>query len=361
MINYIVNWYKDKFSDPHVVSLTLLMLLSFLVLTFFGNLLMPIIVSVALAFLLEPSVRGLGNFGLSRNKSVVMVMLAFTGVSLATMLGLMPLLWQQTSNLVAEVPDMLVKGNEFLVTLPQKYPDIIKTEQIDGIINTIRSEIVLIGQTILQASLNSISDVVALIIYLILVPIMVFFFLKDKKTMMESAKRFLPKESRLTSQVGKEMHQQIHNYIRGKVVEIMIIGFLSMITFWLLDLRYAILLGALVGLSVLVPYVGATVVTIPVVLVGLFQWGATPEFGYVMLAYAIIQIFDGNILVPLLFSEAVNLHPVAIIIAVIIFGGLWGFWGVFFAIPLATLVKAVINAWPNSAIEQNDQTSKAQA
>jgi putative permease len=67
-----------------------------------------------------------------------------------------------------------------------------------------------------------------------------------------------------------------------------------------------------------------------------------------MLAYGIIQIIDGNVIVPLLFSEAVNLHPVTIIIAVILFGGLWGFWGVFFAIPLATLVKAVINAWSST-------------
>ncbi len=96
----------------------------------------------------------------------------------------------------------------------------------------------------------------------------------------------------------------------------------------------------------LVPYVGATVVTFPVMLVALFQFCLTSDFGYVMLAYGIIQALDGNVIVPLLFSEAVNLHPVIIIIAVIFFGGLWGFWGVFFAIPLATLVKAVINAWP---------------
>jgi len=65
-----------------------------------------------------------------------------------------------------------------------------------------------------------------------------------------------------------------------------------------------------------------------------------------MTAYAIIHALDGNLLVPLLFSEVVNLHPVAIILAILVFGGLWGFWGVFFAIPLATVVKAVINAWP---------------
>ena len=72
----------------------------------------------------------------------------------------------------------------------------------------------------------------------------------------------------------------------------------------------------------------------------------TPDFAWLMVTYLVIQALDGNLLVPLLFSEAVNLHPVAIIIAVLVFGGLWGFWGVFFAIPLATLVKAVLNAWP---------------
>jgi len=95
-----------------------------------------------------------------------------------------------------------------------------------------------------------------------------------------------------------------------------------------------------------VPYNGATVVTIPIALIGIFQWGLGDQFFYLMVAYAIIQTLDGNVLVPLLFSEAVNLHPVAIICAVLLFGGLWGFWGVFFAIPLATLFKAVLYAWP---------------
>ena len=70
-----------------------------------------------------------------------------------------------------------------------------------------------------------------------------------------------------------------------------------------------------------------------------------PEFYYLILAFVISQLLDGNLVVPFLFSEAVNLHPLTIIIAVLIFGGLWGFWGVFFAIPLATLVKAVFNAF----------------
>jgi putative permease len=95
-----------------------------------------------------------------------------------------------------------------------------------------------------------------------------------------------------------------------------------------------------------VPYIGAVVVTVPVILVAWFQWGWSPEFIWLGVAYTVVQALDGNILVPLLFSEVVNLHPVAIIVAVLVFGGLWGFWGVFFAIPLATLVHAILIAWP---------------
>jgi putative permease len=87
-----------------------------------------------------------------------------------------------------------------------------------------------------------------------------------------------------------------------------------------------------------------------VALVALAQWGLTADFYYAILAYGIIQALDGNLLAPLLFSEVVNLHPVAIIVSILFFGGIWGFWGVFFAIPLATLIQAVLQAWPGAPV-----------
>ena len=96
----------------------------------------------------------------------------------------------------------------------------------------------------------------------------------------------------------------------------------------------------------IIPFVGAAVVTVPVVIVALVQFGWTWDFLFVVLAYTVIQVLDGNVLVPLLFTKANDLHPVVIIVAVLVFGGLWGIWGVFFAIPLATFIRAVLNAWP---------------
>jgi putative permease len=155
------------------------------------------------------------------------------------------------------------------------------------------------------------------------------------------------------------MDQQIGNYVRGKIIEIFIVGAVTYVVFVAMGVNYAMLLGVLVGLSVIIPYIGAAVVTIPVAMIGYFQWGWSSEFAYLMLAYGVIQAVDGNVLVPLLFSEAVNLHPVAIIGAVLFFGGLWGLWGVFFAIPLATLVKAVLNAWPRQPSDDTEPADEA--
>ena len=83
------------------------------------------------------------------------------------------------------------------------------------------------------------------------------------------------------------------------------------------------------------------------------QWGVGSEFYITIIGYGVLQLLDGNVLVPVIFSEAVNLHPVAILSAVLIFGGLWGLAGVFFAIPLATLIKVIMNAWP-SRLEKVD-------
>jgi putative permease len=185
------------------------------------------------------------------------------------------------------------------------------------------------------------------LLYMVLVPLLVFFFLKDSQSMLTWVGSLLPKERPVMNKIFAEMNLQIANYVRGKVIEILVVGIASYISFTILGLNYAVLLALAVGLSVVIPYVGAVLVTIPVLLIGFFQWGWGYELLYLTIVYFVIQGLDGNVLVPLLFSEAVKLHPVAIILAVLIFGGLWGFWGVFFAIPLATLVKAIINAWPS--------------
>lgn len=346
MLEMINRWYQRRFSDPHAVSLIALLVVGFIVIYFFGNLLAPLLVAIVLAYLLEWPVIKLVRLGLNRTISVVMVLTLFVGLMLLASFGLMPTIWNQVVNLIADIPTMFNGFQRYLSHLPDEYPELIQPQMVATFLDTLQSRVLGLGETVVKGSLSSLVSLAALAIYLILVPLLVFFLLKDKEEMLSSFKALLPRNRRLTNKVAVEMNEQISNYIRGKVTEIFIVGIASYITFAVLDLRYAALLSVATGLSVLIPYIGAAAVTVPIFIVALFQWGVSPDLWYLMLAYGIIQALDGNVLVPVLFSEAVNLHPVAIIVSVLVFGGLWGFWGVFFAIPLATLVKAVWNALP---------------
>ena len=348
MFSVFGRWYKRKFSDPDAAMLLILILISSALLLLWGDMLMPVIVAAVIAYLLDWPVTQLNRMGLGRSPAVGLVLLCFILIMVLLAIGLVPVVTKQSVSLAQELPTIWQNAQSWLLTLPDKYPEYVQFSHIYEMMEGANQRLVDFGEQALSASIGSITSVAALLIYFILVPLMVFFMLKDKQYFTDSISRILPKERRLIAQVGNEMNVQIANYIRGKVIEIIIVGAVSCVTFAIMDLRYALLLGVLVGLSVLIPYIGAAVVTIPVGVVAMFQWGISPEFWYLMIAYGIIQALDGNLLVPILFSEAVSLHPLYIIIAVLFFGGLWGFWGVFFAIPLATLVKAVVTAWSSS-------------
>jgi len=356
-MNHVISrWFKKYFSDPEGVILAILLILGFAIVVFMGNMLAPVLAAVIIAYMLEGLVSWLEHHNVSRLPAVLIVFLPFMAFLIFLLLGLFPLLSGQVSQLVSELPKMIATGKESLLRLPELYPNFITPAQVEELMATITAAVKTLGQNVLSLSLASITGLFTLLVYLILVPVLVFFFLKDKSKLLGWLNTSLPRERALITRVWVEMNQQIGNYVRGKFVEILIVGIVTYIVFAIMGINFSVLLGALVGLSVIIPYIGAVVVTLPVALIGYFQWGWSSELAYIMVAYGVIQALDGNVLVPWLFSEAVNLHPIAIIVAVLVFGGMWGFWGVFFAIPLATLVKAVVHAWPRS--ETTEGSSK---
>ena len=353
MFDFISTWYRRYFTDPQAALLVVLLVLSVVVLLTMGKMLAPLLAALIIAYLLEGAVTKLQRRKFPRIWAVNLVYLLFVAFMVYILFGLMPLLSKQVSQFFQEVPDMINNGQELLLQLPEQYPELVSEDYIGQLIVTIRQGFNDLGKNVLSVSVASIPAIITILVYLVLVPLMIFFFLKDKVLILDWMGRFLPKERRLVNEIWIEVDAQIGNYVRGKFNEIIIIGGASYIVFVSFGLNYAPLLGLIVGLSVLIPYIGAAVVTLPIAFVAYFQWGLTSDFVWLMIVYGVIQFLDGNVLVPILFSEAVNLHPVAIIVAILVFGGLWGFWGVFFAIPLATLVKALINVWPIHEDEGN--------
>lgn len=194
------------------------------------------------------------------------------------------------------------------------------------------------------------------LVYALIVPIFTFLMLYNKELLQNRAKIFiLPNNQQLMRKFWPSMHAQIAGYIRGKLMHITIIAIANTLAFMLLDMNYALLLGVGVGLSVVIPYVGAVIIAVPVVMVAIFQFGFSSTLIWVLIIYTIIQLLDSNVLTPMLFSKAMNLDAFSILAAILIFGNLWGFWGVFFAIPLATFVKTLIVGWPNAEPSHPDE------
>lgn len=352
MIDYFRRWYERHFADEEAVVLVVFAAVMAIIIWQFGGILMPVLAAILIAYILAPIVDMLGRY-ISLTWATSIVTLVFLGVCVLAFLVVVPLIWQQLYNLLSDIPKMVNELEKGLVYLQGQYPEVFGNWQLNQALGqldltNIGAQITPVISRALTLSFSSITTVLTAAVYLIIIPILVFFFLKDRALFWQGFTGLLPKKRNVLNYIAREMDQQAANYLRGKAVEILIVGASALIVFKLFGLQYSALLAIAVGLSVLVPYVGAVLVSLPVALVALLQFGLTPEFYGVVIAYMVLQALDGNVLVPILFSEAVSLHPASIIIAVLFFGGLWGFWGVFFAIPLATLVKATFNAWPSN-------------
>ena len=345
----ITNWFKRQIANPEVVYLAAVLLGIFLIIVYAGAMLAPVLAGIVIAYLLEGLTRRLVRLKIPRAVAVWLVFLSFILFVVLIVFGLLPVLYNQLTEMVQQIPFILARGQAALMTLPEYYPELFSVAQVQELIGSMRAQLTAFGQNALASSLSGAASVITVLIYLILLPILVFFFLMDKERIHDWFVKILPRDSRLAMHVWGDVDIQIGNYIRGKFWEILIVWFATYLCFAYFGLQFSMLLAALVGVSVLIPYVGAAVVTIPVVALAWFQFGWSNDFVYVVIVYLIIQALDGNLLVPILFSEVVNIHPVAIIVAVLFFGGLWGIWGIFFAIPLATLVQAVIVAWPKTS------------
>ena len=409
-MDLIKDWLKRQLSNPQIVLLATLLLVVFLTIFFLGDFLAPVLASVVIAYLLDGIIMRFQKHGIPRLVAVCGVFVLFLVSIFLLFFVVLPSLVSELDKFVRnDVPSIVKNVSTNMRGAYQKYeylrnkrlPDFFSsqlqskgigiqestntvslsespsviTNSIHGpepffddarftggklsmvdtsadassyerITRTVETEITEIGRRALTFSISSLKNVVVWMLYLVLVPVLVFFILKDKEAILHWFARFLPNERALTSQVWEEVNIQTSNYVRGKFWEVIIVWVVTYVTFKIFGLRATLLVSLFVGLSVLVPYVGATLMYIPVIILGYYQFGMSSTFVWLMIAYSIIQVLDGNVLAPVLLSEATSLHPIAIIAAILLFGGLWGFWGVFFAIPLATLVNSIIKAWP---------------
>ena len=338
--------FKNKllayYADEQIIVLFLSIAFISLFIYFLGSYLLPFLIAIVFAFLLHDFVLWLGRFNLRPTICVTIVTLLFLSVIFLVLFWLTPVLWKQITAFIADWPRMFSDAVSWINEVQVTNPEYFQHFQVEDVLVLLREQVGQAGQRVITFIINGLPDIIVIVVYLVLVPLIMFFLLRDwiYITTVVRDNKFV--KGKMLGNIMDRMDMPIAGYIKGKFIEILVMFTVSYGLFLYFDLRYSLLLALMVGVSVVIPYVGAFVATLPIMLVALFQFGIGNSFYYLMGAYIVLQILDGNVLVPLLFSETVDMHPVIIILSILLFGGFWGIAGVFFAIPLASLIRTII-------------------
>ena len=369
MISLFKNWYLRHFSTPGTIEFALVLLCIFLIVYYFMWLVGPLVVALCIAYCLDGVVRFLTRkCYMSRTVASSVTMLFFIGLSVSILVFVVPKLLQQGSQFYQTLQsisaqnistekgedfDSIVTSNilPFVENLPDPLPSMMTEGEIKELVNKARLALISNVSNIFNNQIMpSVVNVMSFLVYLVIVPIFTFLMLSNKSQLQSRFVTYiLPSNQRIIHEFWPQLTKQIEGYMRGKLIHITIVSIVNTVAFMLFGLHYAILLGIGVGLSVVIPYVGAVIITIPILLVSVFQFGFGYTLVWLLVVYIIIQLLDSNVLTPMLFSKAMNLDAFSILASILIFGGLWGFWGVFFSIPLATFIRTIIVNWPSSS------------
>jgi putative permease len=315
MRKLLQSFFDRYFHDEEAIIFVILLGVALLILVTMGSILAPLVASVVIAYLLQSLINSLLRYNVGHRLAFFAVYSLFAGFFVAILFFLLPQALGQLGRFINDLPGLIGEGQEVLLQLPDSYPGLVSEQQVQALIGTLRGDLAVLGQRVVSYSISSIPRIFDWLVFLVLVPVLVFFILKDKTLLVQWISNLLPHNRPLMLQVWLEMDMQLANYIRGKVLEILIVGGCIYLAFMVLGVNYTLMLSVLVGLSVVVPFIGVAAAAVPVALVAYVQCGFGNEFIAVMLAYSLIQLLDTNVLVPVIFSETVNLRPVAIISA----------------------------------------------
>ena len=327
--------------NQQVIFLMSVLLLGFLALWVMGNLSAPILTSIVLAFLFRPMHVYFTKIGIPERLSVFITFLIAVLLATIFLLIFIPLFINEANRYLSDLPSLSNVTEPIINFLRQVNAP---NESIE-VARSFLSDITGFATDAVSFGISRIQDTATLFLSIILVPIFLFFWLWDTDTLSSGFSKLVPKKRKFLSRVWSETNVNFQSYFKAKFIEVIVVAFFGSLMFWLLGVNSPVLLGVTFGLSQLIPFFGPVFMTFPVAIVSLAQFGLDPYVLFVLFCYAMLQNIDGNIFLPFLMSGVVKLPAVVVLLSVFLFGAIFGIWGVFFAVPLASFIKSLMDNW----------------
>ena len=307
-----------------------------------GDVILPFIIGSAIAYFLDPVADRLEKMGLSRVLATVVIFVFLLGVVILSLLVIIPLLIQQTNDLIQSAPELF---NQLRAWLTERFPQVMD----EG--SPLRQSLIAVGETIqsrggelLQQVLSSAAGVVNVLVFLVVVPVVAFYMLLDWDRLVASIDALLPRDHADTIRdLAGQIDRTLASFIRGQGTVCLILGTFYAVALMIVGLQFGLVVGLIAGLLTFIPYVGALVGGVLSVGLALFQfWGEWWSIVAVVVIFQLGQMVEGNILTPKLVGSSVGLHPVWLIFALSAFGTVFGFVGLLVAVPIAAAIGVLV-------------------
>lgn len=314
-----------------------------LVLYVLGDILLPFVAGIVLAYLLDPVASWFERRGISRLLATIFILSTFLLLFILALVLLVPVLAQQLSVFVARLPGYVSqlqaiaaeRGGPLLERLGLGNGMADAQKVISDFAGQAAAWAAKVGQSALAGG-QAIAGIVSL---LVITPVVAFYLLVDWDRMVSSIDSWVPRRQQETiRELATQMNGAIAGFIRGQALVCVLLGSFYAVGLWMIGLNFGVLIGIVSGFLSFIPYVGSIVGLLLAVGVALVQFW--PDWKMPLIAFAIFaagQFIEGNFLSPKLVGEAVGLHPVWLMFALVAFGSLFGFVGLLLAVPLAAI------------------------
>jgi len=317
------------------------LLLFFVALWYLGSVMLPFLVGGAVAYFMDPVADRLERAGLTRVMATSLISVVALLVVILLVLAVIPVLVQQLTSLVNATPAIAARFEAVLrANLPEMSDTMTVVRQS---LAQIASAIQAKGGALAQGLINSVLSVVGWVVFLVVVPVVAFYLLMDWDHMIARIDDMLPRDhAPIIRQLAREIDAVLAGFVRGQISVCLTMGVFYAAGLMATGLQFGLIVGAIAGMITIIPYVGALIGGALAIGLALYQfWGEWLQIGLVAAVFGLGQFLEGNIITPRLVGKSVGLHPVWLMLALSIFGTIFGFAGLLVAVPLAAALGVV--------------------
>ncbi|WP_087971763.1 AI-2E family transporter [Oceanobacillus rekensis] len=307
--------------------------------SFIWRLLIPFIISALIAYLLYPLVEKIYSMNINRGLAILLIYLIFFGGAGYLFYRGYPLIIHQLGDLNENLPQFITMYEKLIFQLYEYTSFLPETvhDKIDEVILSLETSL----DRLIAKLVAGFAKIVDMIFIISVIPVLVFYFIKDYTKIRSFGIKFIPYKYRgNVSNLMVEVDKGLGGYIRGQLIVSLFVSLTSLIIFKLLNIKYALLLAIVMGITNIIPYFGPIIGAIPAVTIAYTTAGNKVFF--VILALFVIQIIEGNLLSPYIMGKSIKIHPVAIIFVLLLGSQLFGIWGMILAVPVLTISKVII-------------------